>query len=455
MIASLEDRKPNRDRPVVAILIHDMFEDWLESIGVSLQSFCTAATGSWWFNYAQALDSVDVSTIFIATSSRIDEAVRYVHGPTGAVFWVLPTPRLATWIRRLLVRRFDRSPRDPGSRVERLHRWIDAVGRHAASYVSTPLAALRRLLQSERCAALLVEEFEYPRFDVAVLLGHRMGLRVFGTFCGGRPQAGWRRPLRSRAFRLCAGLAICATCELERVKAQYGVPPSKLALIQYPVDLSIWFPGDKQAERAALGIEPAAKVVIYHGAIVFRTKGVGVLLDGWERISGDHPDEDLRLIMIGTGGDAPEVQRILEERNLRGVQWINRWEADRSVIRTYLSAADVYAFPSLSDACPVSVAEALACGLPVVASDIRGIPDLVPEREESGGILIPPGDPEAFRAAVNRLLNDEALASELGGRGRAHAQRAFSMQSIGKQLKRFLLSDESGKRIDSGANAGA
>jgi glycosyltransferase involved in cell wall biosynthesis len=264
---------------------------------------------------------------------------------------------------------------------------------------------------------------------------------VFGTFCGARPQGLWRRPLRPLALRLCAGLAICARCEAERVIARYGVPAAKVALMYYPLDFSVWHPSKKEEARALLGIPPDAQVVLYHGAILLWTKGLAVLMEAWERICQDRPGRDLRLILIGTGVDAPQLTQTLATKRLRGVQWLNQWVQDRGLIQRYLSAADVYVFPSRSDACPVSVIEAMACGLPVVASQIRGIPDLLPQGERSGGLLVPPGDVDALAREVERLLDDRGLAQELGRRALYHAETSFSMESIGKQLRAFLVAD--------------
>jgi starch synthase len=427
--------------PVVAILIHDMFEDWLASIEVSLDAFCTEATGSWWFNYAQALRCVGVRTVLICTSSRVSTPSRFIHNPTGAIFWVLPAPKICKLIRWFMLKSLDKAT--AGS--NKMYAWIvraqRAAIRHLASYVSTPLSVLETVLRRERCRCILVEEYEYPRFDFAVLLGWKMRLPVFGTFCGARPQGLWRRPLRPLALRLCAGLAICARCEAERVMVRYGVPADKVALMYYPLDFSVWHPSNKEEARALLGIPSDAQVVIYHGAILLWTKGLAVLLDAWERISQDHPDRDLRLILIGTGVDAPQFSQILATNRLRGVEWLNQWVHDRELIQRYLSTADVYVFPSRGDACPVSLIEAMACGLPVVASHIRGIPDLFPQGEQSGGLLIPPGDVDALAREVNRILDDHALAQELGQRALRHAETSFSMEAIGKQLSSFLLAD--------------
>lgn len=417
----------------VAILIHDMFEDWLETVNLSLESFCTEATGSWWFNYAQALREVGVQTVLIATTTRIKMPQRFVHGPTGAVFWVLPSPRAAKVIRRAIL---------PKHRRGTFSRWRSGVGRHLASYFSTPLVVLARILRHENCDCVLVEEYEFPRFDFAVLLGWKLNLPVYGTFCGALPQGTWRRPLRPLAMKLAAGFAICASSEMRRVVERYCVSREKVQLIQYPVDFSVWFPGSRAESRASLGIADAADVVAYHGSISLWTKGLGVLVDAWELLCAENPERDLRLVLVGTGGDSSEFSEIVVRRRLKGIHWMNDWVADRTVVRRFLSTANVYVFPSRGDACPVSIAEALACGLPVVASRIRGIPDLLPDGERSGGILVPPGQPESLKNAIQKVLDDHRLAEELSRCALKNAEERFSMNAVGNRLLAFLLPEQ-------------
>src|SRR5262249_29274746 len=147
----------------------------------------------------------------------------------------------------------------------------------------------------------------------------------------------------------------------------------KIRRIYYPVDLSVWYPSNRQEMRASLGVPADAKIVIYHGSIDLWTKGLDVLIDAWGHLCAEHPAQDLRLILIGTGSDAQELARLVAVRRVRGVESLNQWVHDRSGLRRYLSAADVYVFPSRLDAFRIAVIEAMACGLPIVAATATGI----------------------------------------------------------------------------------
>jgi starch synthase len=428
--------------PVVAILAHDMFEDWLEGAGLSMEEYCTKATGSWWFNYVEALQCEGVWTVLICTSSRFNAPSRFIHKPTGAAFWVLPAPKACKLIRWFMFRPLDKA----AAGTARLLAWIvraqRAAVRHLASYVSTPLALLARVIKQEGASCVLVEEYEYPRFDLMVLLGWQMRLPVFGTYCGARPQGLWRRPLRPFAMSHCAGFAIGAKSEAERVIADYRVVPEKVAVLFNSLDFSVWHPGRKDEARAALCIPKDARVAMFHGGTLIHYKGLDVLISAWERICARRSGRDLRLLLIGSGPDAAKFAQLLASRQLRSVTWLNQWVHDQQVIQRHLAAADVYVFPSRGDACPVAVLEAMACGLPIVASRVNGIPDLVPQGERPAGVLVEPGDVDGVAEAVGHLLDDPVLAGEMGCRAHHHAETQFSKQALGKRLQRLLLQEK-------------
>ena len=437
----LTDKRDKSRQPAVAILAHDMFEDWLKGAKLSMESYCTEATGSWWFNYVEALQCENVRTVLICTSSRFDAPSRFIHKPTGAVFWVLPAPKSCKIVRWFMLKSLDKATAGTNTVYAWMVRAQRAIIRHLASYVSTPLSVLETVLRQEHCRCILVEEYEYPRFDLAVLLGWKMCLPVFGTFCGARPQGLWRRPLRPVAMKLCAGFAIGAKSEADRIIASYGVLPDKVALLFNSLDFSIWHPSHKDEMRALLGIPQDARVAMFHGGTLIHYKGLDILLEAWERICADRPGRDLRLILIGTGPDAEKFSLMLGSKRVRGVTWMNQWVHDQRIIQRHLAAADVFVFPSRGDACPVAVLEAMACGLPVVSSRVNGIPDLVPQGEQSGGVLVEPGDVEAVTREVGRLLDDPILARDIGRRARSHAEINFSKEALGKRLRALLLQD--------------
>jgi starch synthase len=310
-------------------------------------------------------------------------------------------------------------------------------------YSTTPLKSVADELRREGCIAILCQEYEYPRFDICVLLGRMMHLPVFATFQGGNYQRCWiERYLRPRSMRACNGLIIAAKAEAERVQSRYGIPARKLARIFNPVNLDLWDSIDREKGRKALNLSSDAQLVVWHGRVSIQQKGLDLLLDAWERICQQRPGRALRLLLIGTGKDADQLQKRIAAVSMQNVVWVNEFVHDRNRMRSYLSAGDIYAFPSRHEGFPVSPLEAMACGLPVVAADAPGIPDILEGGEASGGIVVPRENVTELALALGRLLDNKEWCRELGKRARQRVERNFAREVVGQQLRHFLLKEE-------------
>ena len=119
-----------------------------------------------------------------------------------------------------------------------------------------------------------------------------------------------------------------------------------------------------------------------------------------------------------------------------------RLAGERDDVGELLAAADLFVLSSRSEGLPLSILEAMAAGLPVVASDVGGVPELVVDGET--GLLVPPGDPHALAAAIDRLLDDPDLRRRLGAAGRLRVSEQFDLESTQRahlDLYRTLLAD--------------
>lgn len=441
----MEDLHPmTRREPTIALLPWgNVLEDFLDTIGVSLETFCNEFRGSWMFGYIDALRLVGVRTILICISTRVTAPSRFIHVPTGATICVLPAPKVYRAIRRKKIYPYGQTVKEAFGNIRGARRTIIplyAMLREVVLYLTTPLDLLAQELRREGCKAILCQEYEYPRFDVCVLLGKVMRLPVFATFQGGNYQhSRLERFVRPLTVRACAGLIIATQTEVERVRVRYNIPPTKLARIFNPIDINVWRATDQSEARAVLGIPLNARVVAWHGRIALHKKGLDVLLEAWECVCRKRPDQDLRLLLVGTGDDAEELRRRLATMQLRGVLWINQFVHDPTVIRRYLSASDVYAFASRYEGFPVAPIEAMACGLPIVATNVEGIPDILDGGEASGGLVVPRSNAVELALALDRVLDDEAWRLELGERARCRVEACFSLEAVGKQLRAFLL----------------
>lgn len=428
--------------PAIALLHWgNLWEDFLDSIGVSFEAFCKEMTGGWMFGYIEALRLAGVRTVLFCISAGVTVPTRYTHEPTGATICVLPAPKIYRLARRLIPNPYGCSLKEAfGEDIHGIRHIHLAILKDIAPYLATPLRGLARELRREGCQAILCQEYEYARFDACVLLGQLIRLPVFATFQGGNWQSSrLEKPLRPLTLRAGAGSIVATQTEVERVRNKYGVPAAKLARIFNPLDLGMWKPIARNEARATLGIPEGALVVVYHGRIELQRKGLDILVDAWSQVCSDRPGRDLRLLLVGMGSDADELRRLIAAKQLRGVLWVDEYILDKAIIRRYLCAADVYTLPSRHEGFPVAPLEAMACGLPVVAADAPGVPDIFENGEASGGVVVPRADATALAIALGRVLDNEAWGRELGQRARLRVEECFSLEAVGQQLRDFLL----------------
>jgi starch synthase len=140
-------------------------------------------------------------------------------------------------------------------------------------------------------------------------------------------------------------------------------------------------------------------------------------------------------VLVGSGEDVDELRGLLGRRGPPGVRLVDEWVQERERLRSILSAADLYAFPSRHEGLPVSPLEAMACGVPVVGADAPGVRDVVGD----SGIVVPRDDPIALGDALGALLDDDERRVELARRARRRVEERFALRAVGAQLWSFLI----------------
>jgi glycosyltransferase involved in cell wall biosynthesis len=442
-----------RKEPTIALLhCYDLIDDFLDSIDLSFETFCQVFVGSWMFGYINALKQAGVRTVLFCISARVTEISRYRHEPTGATLCVLPASqsyRRYRSLRNHLLRSYGgnegqafKNISDANvvrrSALTNIKDLIKSVG----TYLSTPLNLLAQELKQEGCQAILCQEYEFARFDACVWLGKRINLPVFATFQGGTQTQSWLEyPFRHLAFRSCRGVVVATQTEIERIRQRYSLPDVKIARIFNPIELTSWQQGDRTVARELLGIPLNARVAVWHGRVEIERKGLDLLLDAWYQVCRDRPNQALRLLLVGTGSDAAKLHQRLASQPLPGVIWIDEFINDAARIQQYLAAADVYVMSSRQEGFPVAPLEAMSCGLPIVATDAPGIPDILEQGEQSGGLRVPCDNAPALAGAMGRVLDDLDWAKRLGQQARSRVETQFSSQSVGQLLRDFLLPD--------------
>lgn len=137
------------------------------------------------------------------------------------------------------------------------------------------------------------------------------------------------------------------------------------------------------------------------------------------------PSGSFEALIVGDGPDRPEVETELVRLGLAKAV---RLLGERTDVPELLASSDVFVLSSASEGLPLSVEEAMAAGLPVVASAVGGVPELVVDGET--GYLVPPGEGERLAEALGLLLGDPALRRRMGRSGRARAEELFDLTAF-------------------------
>jgi len=172
---------------------------------------------------------------------------------------------------------------------------------------------------------------------------------------------------------------------------------------------------------------PARRVLFL--AWLHKDKGVLDLVKAMPIVLGSVPDATFVLAGSGDADSIASLARSLRvEHALRLPGWVNgKGKGD------LLRQSDVFVLPSYYEALPVGVLEAMACGVPVVATSVGGIPDVIEDRVN--GLLVEPGQPDALARAIVAILTDDALRSRLREAARCDIRKRFSSESVIKDLE--------------------
>jgi glycosyltransferase involved in cell wall biosynthesis len=238
------------------------------------------------------------------------------------------------------------------------------------------------------------------------------------------PVKTWARLVARRADTIRA-----VSRDIAREAAAAGVKPSRVVVVPSRCDTGFFDPDRwrdaSQTMRASLRGDPKSAVVGFVGSLN-GSKGLDVLVAACALVAARQP---LRLAVAGDGPLREELETTAARRRLPIVLLGRLPSAE---VPCFLAAIDVLAAPSYDEGLPRALLEAMAMGVPVVASEVGGIPEAV--HDGITGLLVPPGDAEALACALIRVLDDRDFATHLGAAGRRRVLDEFDAHSGWRRL---------------------
>ena len=238
-----------------------------------------------------------------------------------------------------------------------------------------------------------------------------------------------------------AVIAVSARMKDAILDAYPRIEPDRVHVVLNGIDTQLWqprpiFAAAENSILTELGVDPNRPIVAFVGRIT-RQKGVGHLVKAAQYFS-----PDVQLVLCAGAPDTPEiaeettalVEKLQAQRD--GIFWVQEM-LPKDKVQEILTAADVFACPSIYEPLGIVNLEAMACGTAVVASDVGGIPEVVVDGTTGTLVHYDENDPEGFERgiadAVNALVADEERAKAYGEAGRKRAVEDFSWATIAQQ----------------------
>ena len=216
--------------------------------------------------------------------------------------------------------------------------------------------------------------------------------------------------------------------------------PTRISSVPTGIDFARYAPRDRAKAHAALGLD----VNCYYLGIVATLrnwKGHTYLLEAFAQLAPVYPDWD--LVLVGDGPQRHNLEKLIAKLGLTNRV---RLVGNRDDVETWLNAFDLYVLPSYGEeGVSQSVMQAMAAGLPVVATTVGAMAEAV--QHERTGLLVPPRNIDALRSALARLMDDESLRRKFGAAGLDYACQHFGLEQMLARMEAMFYKVRAEKSI--------
>ena len=298
---------------------------------------------------------------------------------------------------------------------------------------------MARVMMRQQSFDLIHSHTIMPDGFASVLLGKKLNLPVICTIHGSDINIyPYRHPLILRATkRAIKQLDGCITVSQrlrEKVMELCGPVPPEVKVIYNGADPNLFSPISKEEARRSLGISYGGDVLLYVGNLK-EVKGVAYLVDAFDKVR--NRQKEIRLYIVGEGRERNVLEQRVKRRLLsKNIVFIGR--RSHREIPIWLSAADCLIMPSLSEGFPTLLSEAMLSEIPIVATSVGGIPELL--LDSVNGLIVPPKNTDLLAKAIKLLIEDKDLARQLAYQGKQKAYPKFTWEYNAHRTLEFYQS---------------
>ncbi len=283
-----------------------------------------------------------------------------------------------------------------------------------------------------------VDLFHEPHYVLPLLLGTKSVVTIhdcihlrFPEYLPNRAAIHYARFMKTSALR--RAKVVFTVSEASKRDILHFFPwtdPSRIRVVSNAIDADLMeAPDQEELDRVKERYQIAQRFILYAGNIKPH-KNLPRLIEAFARLRATPGHEDVHLMIIGDEiGKTPELRRRVESFQLRPFVRFFGFVPERTLAALY-RLATVFAFPSRYEGFGLPPLEAMACGTPVVTSNVSSLPEVV----GNAAVLVDPDDGEAIAAGISRILDDPAFANDLKEKGRIQAKKFNWEDSARKTL---------------------
>lgn len=237
-------------------------------------------------------------------------------------------------------------------------------------------------------------------------------------------------------YRLSSHILVPSNASMRLLMQTEKMPASMISVLYNGVDTDRYAPPSleaRQEARSEFGIQDDTLLFGVVGRLSPEKGGVDTLIRAIYRLREQKPN--VRLLVVGDGPIRAGLEKLNAElqAGTPGQGSPVTFAGARQNIPRLLGAMDVFVLPSLNEALPIVLLEAMAVGLPVVATRVGGVPEIV--HDGTTGLLVPPGDEDALTATLNRLAEDPPLRDKIAEAGREQVRNEFTIKQMVRNIE--------------------
>ena len=414
-------------RPTIAFFgFFDVFEDFYPHYGIDQETFATQWADSG--NHAWlALVQKEIGDVIWYEASIAPQLTEAKHSRIGIRIRFFKSP----WLHRLLWHLYYSKPFS--WRLQQ-KKWLYKLFAGTTSYSALCSLRLWRMLKQDRPQYILAQDYSTGRIDMLVWIGTMLKIPVLTYHAGSVPGTYIGQWSKQWSFNRIDTFILSSHTALEQMKKRWKLSVDQLTVIFSPIRTDQLIPIDRELACQQMDLDPAKCYLLFVGRFDDGIKRISMIMEVWSRLKNKY--KDLDLLIAGKGNDEQSLREIAAGYDRQRIHFLG-WVTGKDRQRALYNCAHYLVLASIREGLPTVIAESMACGTPVISSDVGGVSELV--HEEKTGWLFESGDDAMFTQKLEKALSPATDYAQLRINARQMAVDNVSWKVVARDLTPLFL----------------